>query len=335
MVIALLFALAYLTRDKKNASTPVDSVPTTTPISVAPSTVLGGSAGESSTTDEASTTTAVLAPFAYGKGGCPAADGSSIKQSKFTQAFKLCIDPAKKYTATFETSEGAIVVDLDTSDVPGTVNNFVTLARFHYYDGTSIFRADSSIDIIQGGGKSNGATPGYKIPDEKNGFTYSEGDLVMARTGEPNSAGSQWFFAGGPKVSNLATEGTYVRAEPPTTLAPGQGRSPWTATSPIRSHPDGVLTRAAPVGRATTVVSASVRVRCRRSADQPSASVTRARPVTSPRPMVNAPPRGSTIGSHSPSALPATATISASRSLSAVNAVHSGVSFSTDRRCSG
>ena len=94
--------------------------------------------------------------------------------------------------------------------MPGTVNNFVSLARFHYYDGSLIFRTDPSIDIIQGGGKSNQDTPGYEIPDEKNGFTYSEGDLVMARTAQPNSAGGQWFFVSGPNASALDAQGTYV-----------------------------------------------------------------------------------------------------------------------------
>ena len=56
-------------------------------------------------------------------------DGTSVKQSTFTQAFKQCIDPSKSYTATFDTSEGKIVVDLDTANVPGTVNNFVSLAQ--------------------------------------------------------------------------------------------------------------------------------------------------------------------------------------------------------------
>jgi len=49
-----------------------------------------------------------------------------------------------------------------------------------------------------------------RIPDEKNGFTYSEGDLVMARASAPNSAGAQWFFVAGPNASALDAQGTYV-----------------------------------------------------------------------------------------------------------------------------
>jgi len=162
----------------------------------------------------ATTTTAapadpVITEFAYGTGECPEADGSSEKVSTFTEAPKLCIDPSKQYTATFETSKGTIVVELDMS-VPGTVNNFVTLARYHYYDDTIIFRTDPSIDIIQGGGMTNEDSPGYTIPDEGTGFTYAAGKLAMARTGAPNSAGGQWFFVAGPLASALDSQGTYV-----------------------------------------------------------------------------------------------------------------------------
>ena len=87
-------------------------------------------------------------------------------------------------------------MQLDTTRTPGTVNNFVTLSRWKYYDGSSIFRTDTSIDIIQGGGKTNTDSPGYTIPDEggtftwsdtggKGPFTYQAGDLVMARVGQP------------------------------------------------------------------------------------------------------------------------------------------------------
>ena len=141
---------------------------------------------------------------------CPKTDGTQERSTLFEKAPTMCIDPAKSYTATFDTSEGKIVVALDTEKTPETVNNFVVLSRYKYYDGTLIFRTDPSIDIIQGGGFTNSDTPGYTIEDEANGFTYTEGDLAMARTGEPNSAGGQWFFVGGPKASALDSQGTYV-----------------------------------------------------------------------------------------------------------------------------
>ena len=48
------------------------------------------------------------------------------------------------------------------------------------------------------------------IPDEGGKFTYTPGDLVMARSGQPNSAGAQFFFAVDERTANLDGQGTYV-----------------------------------------------------------------------------------------------------------------------------
>lgn len=163
-------------------------------------------------TDPSSTPTSTEpSAFEYGTGECAPAEKPAEPMRQFDAAPQLCIDPEQTYTATFATSEGDIVVELATSQAPGTVNNFVNLARFGYYDGTKIFRADPSIDVIQGGGEDNTASPGYTIPDEGAGFTYEPGDLVMARTQQPDSSGGQWFFGAGPNVSNLNQQGTYVK----------------------------------------------------------------------------------------------------------------------------
>lgn len=141
---------------------------------------------------------------------CPKTDGTQTRVTSFSSAPKMCIDTKKSYTAIFDTSEGTIEVALDTKVTPKTTNNFVVLSRYKYYDGTPIFRTDPSIDIIQGGGADNTASPGYSIEDEGGKFTYKEGDLVMARGSAPNSGGGQFFFATGPKVSLLDSQGTYV-----------------------------------------------------------------------------------------------------------------------------
>ncbi|CAN5813348.1 hypothetical protein BH20ACT4_BH20ACT4_12670 [soil metagenome] len=163
-------------------------------------------------TDPSSTpTSAEPSAFEYGTGECAPAEKPAEPVRQFDAAPQLCIDPVQTYTATFATSEVDIVFELATSQAPGTVNNFVNLARFGYYDGTKIFRADPSIDVIQGGGEDNTASPGYTIPDEGAAFTYEPGDLVMARTQQPDSSGGQWFFGAGPNVSNLNQQGTYVK----------------------------------------------------------------------------------------------------------------------------
>lgn len=164
--------------------------------------------------DSASPTTTTTATPGSGTTPCPAADGSSPRTLTFPASFQMCIDPTKNYSATFDTNQGKIIVALDTKKTPKTVNNFVALARYHYYDTTTIFRTDTSIDIIQGGSPHTNSAgdkgPGYNIDDEGDGFQYSEGDLVMARSEGPNSAGAQFFFATGPKVANLNSQGTYV-----------------------------------------------------------------------------------------------------------------------------
>ena len=158
-----------------------------------------------------------------GETPCPETDGSSPRTTEFDQAPPLCIDPTRTYTATFVTNYGDVVVELDTQNVPDTVNNFVVLARYGYYDGTAMFRTAPSIAIIQGGAphSNSGADigPGYTIADEADGFSYQPGDLAMARTQAPDSASAQYFFSTGPETANLDGEpgnpdgsgrGTYV-----------------------------------------------------------------------------------------------------------------------------
>ena len=150
------------------------------------------------------------AGFTYGTGACPPENVTEPVRT-FSDTPQQCIDPAATYTATFRTSEGDIVVDLNTAEVPGTVNNFVTLARYGYYDDTLIFRTASSVagEIIQGGGRTNADSPGYTIPDEGAGFVYEAGQIVMARGDQPNSAGGQWFFVTEPPATPEPT-GAYV-----------------------------------------------------------------------------------------------------------------------------
>jgi cyclophilin family peptidyl-prolyl cis-trans isomerase len=153
--------------------------------------------------DEAATTTA---PSDL----CPPAEGVAEPVRTFEGPPPNCLDPNATYTAVLDTSAGEIRVDLDVRSTPDTVNNFVYLARNGYYDDTLIFRTDPSIGIVQGGGQDNSASPGYTIADEGGGFTYEPGQIVMARTSEPDSAGGQFFLVGTDAASNLDAQGTYV-----------------------------------------------------------------------------------------------------------------------------
>jgi cyclophilin family peptidyl-prolyl cis-trans isomerase len=154
----------------------------------------------------------------YGTGECPPAEGVDEPVLDFAAAPQQCIDPAKRYTATFETSLGRVVVELDTERTPITTNNFVALARSGYYDGTDIHRVVASVGFVQGGSpKTQDAAdpgPGYTIPDEGGPYTaedYVPGILAMARTAAPNSAGGQFFFLSDPAGTDaLASAGTYA-----------------------------------------------------------------------------------------------------------------------------
>jgi cyclophilin family peptidyl-prolyl cis-trans isomerase len=138
---------------------------------------------------------------------CPAADGSEAKIVTFVAPPPDCLTPGSTYVAVFDTSAGEVRIQLDVTTTPQTANNFIVLARYHYYDNTRLFRTEPSIGIIQGGApKSNAANdpgPGYTITDEGAEYTYEPGDLVMARTSEPNSASAQFFFAVNEESTNL------------------------------------------------------------------------------------------------------------------------------------
>ena len=150
----------------------------------------------------------------FGSGPCPPTDGSGPTVLYFDGPQPLCLDPAKQYTAVFDTTAGEMRIDLDTFNTPVTANNFVVLARNHYYDDTLLFRTDPSIGIIQGGAPHTNSPsdpgPGYTIPDEGFGFAYEPGQIVMARTAAPNSASAQFFFAVNENTALLNSQGTYV-----------------------------------------------------------------------------------------------------------------------------
>jgi cyclophilin family peptidyl-prolyl cis-trans isomerase len=134
----------------------------------------------------------------------PPFDGSAPKQQKFPRAPEMGIDPAKRYTATMDTSLGEIVIALDPVKAPKTVNSFVFLALNHYYDGVIFHRIINGF-VCQGGDPTGTGTggPGYQFADElpKPG-QYQIGSVAMANAG-PNTNGSQFFLISGPDGARL------------------------------------------------------------------------------------------------------------------------------------
>ena len=104
------------------------------------------------------------------------------------------IDTSKIFQVTLETDRGPIVMELDPSLAPNTVNNFVSLARDGYYDGLTFHRVVPEF-VIQGGdpeGSGRGG-PGYKFADEPVKGEYTLGAVAMANAG-PDTNGSQFFI---------------------------------------------------------------------------------------------------------------------------------------------
>lgn len=101
---------------------------------------------------------------------------------------------------TFETTKGIMKAELYPETAPNTVNNFISLINQNYYDGTIFHRVIPGFMIQGGSPDGNGAGgPGYSIKGEftqngfKNDLKHTTGILSMARTGFPDSAGSQFF----------------------------------------------------------------------------------------------------------------------------------------------
>ena len=133
----------------------------------------------------------------------PALDGSAPRKQQFDSPHEMGIDPSKRYTATMDTSMGTLVIALDAINAPQTVNNFVSLAAQHYYDGVIFHRIINGF-MCQGGdptGTGRGG-PGYKFNDEPVKQKYQIGSVAMANAG-PNTNGSQFFLISGPSGVGL------------------------------------------------------------------------------------------------------------------------------------
>ncbi len=116
----------------------------------------------------------------------------------------MVIDVDKRYVATMVTSHGTMVIALDPLAAPKTVNSFVFLSRYHFYDGVIFHRIIPSF-VLQGGDPKGTGTggPGYKYADELPAAgKYKVGSLAMANAG-PNTNGSQFFVISGPDGASL------------------------------------------------------------------------------------------------------------------------------------
>jgi peptidyl-prolyl cis-trans isomerase B (cyclophilin B) len=103
--------------------------------------------------------------------------------------------PVKQTAVITMEKGGDIVIEFYPADAPKTVENFVKLANKGFYNGVTFHRREEGF-VIQGGDpKGNGTGgPGYTIPAEFNKQKHVRGAVAMARTQDPNSAGSQFYI---------------------------------------------------------------------------------------------------------------------------------------------
>jgi peptidylprolyl isomerase/peptidyl-prolyl cis-trans isomerase B (cyclophilin B) len=98
--------------------------------------------------------------------------------------------------AVIRTERGAFKFALLSDKAPKTVENFSSLARKGFYANLKFHRVIPGV-LIQGGDPAGDGTggPGYSIKAEFNGHPFGPGTVGMARTSDPDSAGSQFFVA--------------------------------------------------------------------------------------------------------------------------------------------
>jgi hypothetical protein len=212
VVVALLFVVGFVLAAANNTSN--QSATTTT-----------------SSTDLSSSTSVTDGPTISvppGTGGaaitgatpCPAADGSSPRTTSFAHPPPTCIDPKATYDAVMQTSVGSFTFLLESNLAPRSVNNFVVLARYHYWDGTH-FTSIITDTTAQAGlvVNANGQPgPGYTLPAEYQksgsavGVVIVPGSLAMAPVSPTSQAiGGELLLSLGNRATNL----------PPTTTVLG------------------------------------------------------------------------------------------------------------------
>ncbi len=135
--------------------------------------------------------------------GCQAADKTETKKDE-SKPVSTAADTNE--VAIIKTTAGEMVVEFWTDVAPKTVENFKTLAKKGFYDGQAFHRVIKGF-MIQGGdpltkdpskeGAWGTGGPGYQIKAEFNDRSHKRGVLSMARSNNPDSAGSQFFICHG------------------------------------------------------------------------------------------------------------------------------------------
>ncbi|MDP2234641.1 MAG: peptidylprolyl isomerase [Actinomycetota bacterium] len=108
--------------------------------------------------------------------------------------------------AVIQTDKGVIKFEFYAKDAPNTVGAFIELAQAGFYDGTKFHRVEPAF-VIQGGDPLSKTDdpmvgtggPGYSLKAEFGSRQHLDGSVAMARSQDPDSAGSQFYICLGPQ----------------------------------------------------------------------------------------------------------------------------------------
>jgi cyclophilin family peptidyl-prolyl cis-trans isomerase len=141
-------------------------------------------------------------------GECPPVEGADSQTRQFDAAPPMCLDEGVSYQAIVTTNQGEFTIALDPESAPVAANNFVFLARNQYFDDTVCHRIIPNFVVQCGDPTATGTGgPGYTIVDEPPApGEYQIGSVAMAKTLEPDSAGSQFFIITGSDGAALPPE---------------------------------------------------------------------------------------------------------------------------------
>jgi cyclophilin family peptidyl-prolyl cis-trans isomerase len=180
----------------------------------------GSDDSESATTESATTeadatesaaseaTTGESPSTATSESECPPVEGADSQTRQFDAAPPMCLDDGVSYQAIVTTNQGEFTITLDPESAPVAANNFVFLARNQYFDDTICHRIIPNFVVQCGDPTATGTGgPGYTIVDEPPApGEYQIGSVAMAKTVEPDSAGSQFFIITGSDGAALPPE---------------------------------------------------------------------------------------------------------------------------------
>lgn len=209
LVVAVVVGLVVLLSSGSSPKKPSATKASTTTTTAASATTTTLPKGTPTTAPVSHTAVAPVCPPAT-----PA--GAAKRVIAFTKAPPVCISPTGVYDATVRTDVGTFVIRLDAKTGIAGVNDFVFLARYHFYDLTVFHRVIQGF-VVQGGDPTGTGAggPGYSFTGNtpptvcaKTASCYPTGTVALANSGSPSSDGSQFFVVlpgGGKQLQPLYT----------------------------------------------------------------------------------------------------------------------------------